>query len=710
MRTLRRLESLPPAIPLAAIVMLAAVPTVAYVTGLTSYFIMPDELGYVKQSAEIAERLFLLTPGDAWFNSWAQLQPLTAAPAYGLFETPVAFDVAHVVNALVMASTAIPAYLLARPLVPSRLWAYAAAALSVAIPWLAMAGTLMTEVTAYPVFTWAVFGMVRAIARPSIGRDVLALVLIGLSFLARTQFAVLGPLFFAAILIHELNYGMRADRGGAPGRRVALALHRSLTSHPAAVVAAGAGAVGAFALGMDSLLGSYSGIGGGTLLPAGTLAASREMLAYIVVGVGVLPLVVSAPWAVMSLARPASPETHAFAVVLVLVVAVLTVMAGSFTVQYTNGINDRYLFYIAPLLFAGMVAGLTAGRRVAVPVAITGTLVGWLIFASELDEAGVTLISPSAAFHLVLDGRAYDVGRVIGNDDLTSPTLVGVLTVVGAIGFAAALWSRWRASVAAVATVGVLTYGALETNYVLDKIEATQAGVGQEFLDNRAWADELLPGDARAAAVLGALDDFGTTAVVFRDLLFWNRQVDRVAIAEGDPIYDQPFHTRFTFDPETGDLDGLDHRAYLVRALGDVRFGLRGTQALDSRNLLILERAPRPYTAAWAVLGAGARGKVPAGETVGIRVYGDGRARTREVRVAVASTFDAGRAYGYRLEGGEERRSGRIARAETGRTSVRLRVPARGHVDLAFTVLPSGKPIEGGPGLRIEGVSLDPPA
>lgn len=708
MRALRRLEALPPAAVLAVLMALAAVPAIAYVLGLASYFVMPDELGYVKQSIEIGERLFLLTPGDAWFNSWAQLQPLLGALPYALFDSTTAFDVAHALNAVVMASTAIPAYLLARPLVPSRLWAYAAAALSVAVPWLAMAGTVMTEVSAYPVFAWAVLGMHRAIVRPSLGRDAAALALIGLAFLSRTQFAVLGPAYFAAIALHELSWGARAEREGGRLERAGRALRRSLTLHPAAVVAAAAGLVGALVLGVDSLLGSYRVVGEGQLLPPGTLAAGREMMAYIAVGIGVLPLVASAAWAPVALARPESAETHAFAVLLVLLVAIMTVLAGSFTVQYTTGINDRYLFYIAPLLFAGMVAALVRGRRIVVPLGVSGALVAWLVFASDLAQAGASVVSPSATFHLVLDGRAYDVGRVLGNPELTSPTLIGAATLGGSLLLALVFALRrvpvlW---VAALATITVLAYGVLQTGYVLDKIEATQAGVGQEFLDNRTWADAALPEGARAVAVIGAFEEPATTVGVFWDLTFWNRQVDRVAILEGDSRYDQPFHTRFTLDPATGALDGLDHREYLVRSQGDVRFGVRGAEALDARNLLVLERAPRPYEAEWAVLGAGARGKVPAGERVTVRVYGDGTARERQVSLSLITSFDATTPHRYRLAGGGVAERGRVAPGETEELEARVRVPADGYADLTLTVpAADGEAPEGGPGLRISAVA-----
>ena len=50
-----------------------------------------------------------------------------------------------------------------------------AAALSVAVPWLAMSFMLMTESAAYPAFAWALVGIQRAVAEPSPPRDLLAL-------------------------------------------------------------------------------------------------------------------------------------------------------------------------------------------------------------------------------------------------------------------------------------------------------------------------------------------------------------------------------------------------------------------------------------------------------------------------------------------------------------------------------------------------------
>src|SRR4051812_19871841 len=137
------------ALPVAGIVLLAGAAAAAFALQLSEFVIMPDELGYVKQAVVLSHGE-IPTPGSFWFNSWALLHSLMLAPFYRFAATTTAWDVARIVGAFVMASAAIPAYLLTRQVLASRVAALLVAALSVAVPWLAMAGTVMTEVVAYP--------------------------------------------------------------------------------------------------------------------------------------------------------------------------------------------------------------------------------------------------------------------------------------------------------------------------------------------------------------------------------------------------------------------------------------------------------------------------------------------------------------------------------------------------------------------------------
>src|SRR5204862_2921327 len=171
------------ALVLAGIVLLGALPAIALALSLTEFVVMPDELGYVKQATQLG-RAELITPGDFWFNSWALLEAAMQAPLFHWLSSTKAFDAAHVLNAIVMASAAVPVYLLARRVLGRGALAYLAALLSVAIPWLGMAGTLMTEVVAYPAFAWAALATVNAATRPGWRSDVLLLVALAVAFFA----------------------------------------------------------------------------------------------------------------------------------------------------------------------------------------------------------------------------------------------------------------------------------------------------------------------------------------------------------------------------------------------------------------------------------------------------------------------------------------------------------------------------------------------
>ena len=118
-----------------------------------------------------------------------------------------------------MASTAIPAYLLARDLWLPRLVTYGVAAITVLVPWVVLSNYIWTEPAAYPAFAWAVLAVYRALVQPSQRRDLWALVAILLATLTRTQFIVLGVVFPAAVVLHEAGYALLSREGRREGLR-----------------------------------------------------------------------------------------------------------------------------------------------------------------------------------------------------------------------------------------------------------------------------------------------------------------------------------------------------------------------------------------------------------------------------------------------------------------------------------------------------------
>jgi hypothetical protein len=130
-----------------------------------------------------------------------QLYPLLLAAVFASRSVEQGLQFAHVLNALLMVSAAVPAYLLAQRITRS-LWAsLVAALLTVAVPWVVLSSFLLTEVVAYPAFVWALLAFHVALTTPSPRHDLLASLALIVAILARTQLVVLALALPIAILL-----------------------------------------------------------------------------------------------------------------------------------------------------------------------------------------------------------------------------------------------------------------------------------------------------------------------------------------------------------------------------------------------------------------------------------------------------------------------------------------------------------------------------
>jgi len=688
---------------LGALMFAGLIAAVTYVLQFSEYTVMPDELGYMKQAVWFGQHLRPSTQGDPWFNSSAQLAPLLFAPAYGLFGTTTAFDLSHVISAVVFVSTAIPVFLLARLITRDDAAAVLAAALSIVVPWLGMTASLMQEPIAYPVFAWALLAMTHALERPSWKRDLIALLAIFIAALARAQLAILGPAFVVAALIFQV-WPASASGGARPPWTTTLRAHWPLA------VAAVAGAVALALPGIrSSLLGTYTVPLTGDLLPTGTWAAAREVLAYVVVGVGGLPLALGAAWIVLTLARPASASARAFATVALTVGVLLVVTTGSFTVLYTSGITDRYLMFLVPVLVVASVAMLVDRRPATVAIAVAGLLTGALVVASDLAQDGPSLVTPSQTFFKVLDGRAAQLASAFGLRSLSMPLLVGGLIALAAVALAVAR-RRWPVRAFGLAVgAALLLANTVQTGYTLHSTAVTQAGASPDFIAGRNWLDRAAPGDQPVGAVLGTMIDPATTAAAWWDLDFWNKRIDRLYRLPGAAPDGQAFGSAVSLDPRSGRLSGLDDRALIVTTAQEKRFSLRGAQAVASRNGFVVWRAPRPYQAAWSLEAQNDLGDIGAGSSGTLRVFGDGHAGPRQVTLTVTPSPGSQQGSTLRATAGGAPRSVSVPLQQTRVLRLPLTLPATGAASVPLDVV--APPDAGTPpaGLRIAAVTIDPP-
>ena len=196
---------------LGATVAIAAIVHAALALRSLAPWIVPDELIYSEIAKSLADGGLPKVRGDVTFE-WGLGYPGLLAPIWAVVDdVERAYAVAKIWNALILASTAIPAYFLARRFT-SEGYALVAAALTVSIPPLLYAGTLMTEVALYPAFVLAVWAITRAVEAPSSRTQLGALGAIGLACIVKSLSSVLiAALVAAIVLYHALDRGRAGE-------------------------------------------------------------------------------------------------------------------------------------------------------------------------------------------------------------------------------------------------------------------------------------------------------------------------------------------------------------------------------------------------------------------------------------------------------------------------------------------------------------------
>jgi hypothetical protein len=544
----------------------------------------------------------------------------------------------------------------------------------VAVPWIALSGSFLSEPVAYPAFAWAVLGMQRTLAAPSPKADALALGGLLLAFVARTQFYLLAIVLLLAVAVHEVVF-RRSLRDG---------LVAAVRGHLVLVAAAALALLVGTATGTwSSVLGNYATVQNGTLLPAGTWGAGRELLDYVVVGIGIVPLVGALAWAAVSLVRPAGREQHAYAVLLAGITAALVLAIGSFSVRFTAGPNDRYVFYLVPLLFLGLAALLLDRRRLTIPLLASGVVAALLVHAGRYTLQGPSMTSPSAAFHTVLTGHTQVWGRRLGISSLSVQDVLAAAAVATTVALVAARRFLPHRAVAWAAMLVVGGYCVGETLYTLDKVAGTQKTADRKAaLAAREFLDAKVPDGQKVGLILGVLSDPATTSALYWDASFWNKSAGRTYRDVESSNYDQGFTSTFDVDPATGAVRGLEHggERYLAQSNDDRRFGLAGARVLDAGHPLHLLQAPKPYRVAWTMTSTDGTGRTPLGSRALIRVYPPAPgARRASVELTVTTTFHAPRAFAYRLRAdGGAARSGVVKVGQTVLPRITVRLPPGG--------------------------------
>ena len=401
--------------------------------------VMTDELLYVKLAQSTAEHL---SPRPEFrgveLSNFGILYPTLLAPLEGLFDPGTAFRLGHFLGALLLASTAVPVYLLASYVTRSRAAGLAAAIPMAVAPWVLYSLNLLTEVLAAPLFAWTVYAFVRAVAEPSVRRDAIAVVTVLALVGTRTQFIFMPVLLVGAVLVHELGTRLSGRSPREWARQLGHGFRASVTRH---WLLAGLVVVSVFALVLltsaKTLVGDYAVVlDSSELLPAGFWSGLVSRTTLVAFGLAGVPLIATFAFVADALWDRREPRAHALAAVVLLTAPALGFVATNFDIRFASSLlQERYLFYLAPMLLVGTACFAMLVRRPFATVAGASVLGGVILSqASGLPPFGNPSLfaTPARMGWVPFEGWVYRLANPVGLGSIDATYAFAALAIAGA--------------------------------------------------------------------------------------------------------------------------------------------------------------------------------------------------------------------------------------------------------------------------------------
>lgn len=581
----------------------------------------PDEWYFTELARMIAHDFpAALWRSGVYLRGIERIDQLVLAIPYALLHTPASYEVAHVLQAVLYASTALPVWLLGRAAGLGRATRTLAAALVLLAPWAILSTSFLAEPAAYPAFAWVLCTSYYAAARPSRKVEVLALVALVVAALSRTQLLALAPVLPLAVLWQAWRCELAGTPRGARLRALPMHLWRA---HPIVTAVT--------LLGIVLIIVSAAGVlpGGGVARLAGAYGLPRlEAFSAIIgrdryyasraaTGTGVLALVFGAAWVLRTLARAREAASHALAVVCALGI-------GGLALSLVNaGTDERYMFYAAipiALAFAGELDSRlrdgrpSTGDAVAVAVGALAVilLVESVTWPSSAQPYDYLTFTAGVFYGKVVLGRLGSVHVPLLHP--SAETLVQIGTaVVAAAWIATAYRSRLRRPAAVTLGAAVLAICGIELYYTLHKFTSSAAAVpGGPSAHARSWVDRSVPAGTRVGQ-LGIGLGVTSYAAIWRDLDFWNTSV-RVAVALQStgmpPVPLDGGGAELTISSPSGELHTVPSGALEQTIPRYLLVPLQGTNPVEVEGTVIghdpllpveLIRAHQPARVAWQV-------------------------------------------------------------------------------------------------------------
>jgi hypothetical protein len=607
----------------------------------------PDEWYYMQLAHYVAGHFPSgLWQEGIWFRGVQRLDQLILALPFAVARGASVYELGHLIQAFLYASTALPVWLLARAGGLGRCGRALATILALVTPWAIVSTSFLAESAAYPIYAWALYATWRAARASSPISEVLAIVAFVLAALSRTALIALVPLLPLAILWQEWRWELRELRWRERFR----ALPRSLWSRHRIVTVIVSVAIVVLVIGEANLLpgGGLAVLAGKYGLPhlgnvGNLLERYGEYLSRMAMGTGLIALVLGIGWSAQELLRPRDGSQHALAVVSVLGVAMILLSL----VQ--GGPDERYVLYSSVpigLAFAAEIdarlrsgsAAVSLRRALSVlgGAAVVMVLVATATWASALDEYDF-FSYPSATFYrrAVLE-RVTKLNLPLVHSHVSVLVLV-VIAVVAFVWIGAGRVKRLARPAAAVFAVLVVALCATELVYSLDKF-TTSAAAQADGTDaaKRSWLEsKLAPGTEVAAVAIGLGEDAADFAGIWETSEFWNTDVQTSAAFRPSGVFAPPIggaERLFSVGGPSGRLrsevrgapgDYVEFPRYLLLPReGTNPYGFAGKVVAEDPYLpLELLRTDRPARLEWSLRGTSEEGFMAPRKPAVVTVY-----------------------------------------------------------------------------------------
>ena len=475
---------------LSGIVTISLLARLLALRGHTTPRLFPDEYIYAAIGQSLARGEFLIRDGPARFP--ALLEPLLAAPLWGLFSPETAYRLVQMQNALAMSLTAVPVFLLARRLRLSPRYSLACAVFAIALPDLVFSAYTTADPVAYPLVLAAIAAAVHALDTGARRAQLLFVTFAGLATFARIQFLALFVAFAAAALVTE--------RVGAFKKyRVTLLL---ILVPLAAAAAAGPARV----------LGYYSVIS--------DLRFNANVITWFGLHAFLLALVAGValiPGALVAWMRPRDRLESVFARFTVALAAVLILEAAVYAANGAPRFKERYVFMLLPLVPIAFGLYLRNGRPHPRIVTLIALGLGAVIARLPLSAYSAGDGRVDSPFLTAVSQLDQSIGTA------TSSLVVAALATIAV---AAAILAAWRGGGRYILLAGIGTAVLMSLGAVSRDLRSNQL-VERDLPQEKNWVDAHEAGDVTAIQTPSSPRGSLLTQ------LYWNESVKREVVLPG---------------------------------------------------------------------------------------------------------------------------------------------------------------------------------